>query len=324
MSGHALGTAVGLLLDRALGEPPDAWHPVAWFGTAMQHVEQRLYADNRVRGTAHAAIGAGTGLLAGVVLVRVCDLAPVPRPLGRVVATALAVGVASSGRMLRNTSQDIQQLLAQEDLAGARERVTWLVGRDPSGLDASGIASAVVESLAENTVDAVVAPVFWALVAGAPGVLAHRAVNTMDAMVGHHSERYERYGWAAARLDDLMAWVPARIMAGVVAVVSCLTPDAPGPQAVLRIVRRDAPAHPSPNAGVAESAAAAALGVRLGGPLHYGSRFEDRPVLGEGPRPTAHTISSARSLVDAVEWALVAGTLASALASHQPEREEPP
>nr|WP_281497105.1 adenosylcobinamide-phosphate synthase CbiB [Ornithinimicrobium sp. F0845] len=305
------------MLDRVLGEPPDAWHPVAWFGTAMQQVEQVLYADSRVRGVVHAVIGAGTGLLAGRVLTRMCDVAPVPRPLGRAVATAVAVGVASSGRMLRTTSHDIEQLLLAEDLEDARVRVTWLVGRDPSGLDESGVASAVVESLAENTVDAVVAPVFWALVAGAPGVLAHRAVNTMDAMVGHRSERYELYGWAAARLDDAMAWVPARIMAAVVAVVSALTPDLAAARTVAQVVRRDAPAHPSPNAGVAESAVAAALGVQLGGALRYGRRVEDRPLLGDGPRPTAHSISRARHLVATVEWVLTACALVSGLTARR-------
>src|SRR5699024_7756882 len=113
-----------------------------------------------------------------------------------------------------------------DDLTGARELLPWLVGRDPSGLDASGVSAAVVEALAENTVDAVVAPAFWAVVAGAPGVLVHRAVNTMDAMVGHRSARYGRFGTAAARLDDVMAWVPARVFAALVAVLAAVTTGA--------------------------------------------------------------------------------------------------
>lgn len=312
MSNHALGVGVGLLLDRALGEPPDRWHPVAWFGTAMQRVEAILYADSRLRGAAHALIGAGTGLLAGVALTRLCRQAPVSPTVGSALATGVAVGVASSGRMLRGTAQEIEQLLRAEDLQAARERVSWLVGRDPSQLGAAGIAAAVVESLAENSVDAVVAPAFWALVAGAPGVLAHRAVNTMDAMVGHRSVRHERYGWAAARLDDAMAWLPARIMAGTVALLAAVQPGSPGACAVLRVVGRDAPAHPSPNAGVAEASVAAALGVQLGGPLSYGTRWEDRPHLGDGPRPTVTTIRRARQLVDAVEWLLLGAVLARA------------
>lgn len=319
VSSRVVGVGAGLLLDRALGEPPDAWHPVAWFGSAMQQVERVLYADSRLCGLAHATVGAGTGVLAGAALTRLCGLGRTPSALGRVVATAVAVGIASSGRMLRHTSEDIEVLLRADDLAAARERVTWLVGREPSGLDHSGVAAAVVESLAENMVDAVVAPAFWAVLAGPPGVLAHRAVNTMDAMVGHHSDRYERYGWAAARLDDAMAWVPARILAGAVALVTALTPASPGARTVLHTVRRDAPAHPSPNAGVAESAVAAALGVRLGGPLQYGRRREDRPVLGHGPRPTAATIARARRLIDTVEWMLVAvlGGVATGISSRE-------
>jgi adenosylcobinamide-phosphate synthase len=163
----------------------------------------------------------------------------------------------------------------------------------------------VVESVAENTVDAIVAPALWAAAAGAPGVLAHRAVNTMDAMVGHRSARYERYGWAAARLDDAMAWVPARATAALVAAVR---PSAAGE--IWRTVRRDAPAHPSPNAGVAEAAFAAALGIQLGGLVRYGERVEDRPRLGEGRAVEAADIDRAVRLSDDVTLALT-GALAA-------------
>lgn len=349
--GRALGVAAGLALDRLLGEPPDAWHPVAWFGTAMGRVEQRLYADAGPPGAGYALVGVGLGVGSGLVLAGLgrAGLGRGGRGdrsggAGLVVPVATAVAVASAGRMLRHTSGRIEERLLADDLDGARELLPWLVGRDPSSLDASGVAAAVVESLAENTVDAVVAPVFWGLVAGAPGVLAHRAVNTMDAMVGHRSERYARFGTAAARLDDAMAWVPARVFAVVVAVLavtpargqrpaghvppSCAERTGPprpaertGPPRsaerfrpaaalqVLATVCRDAPAHPSPNSGVAESAAAAALGVELGGPLRYGERVEDRPRLGDGPRPDASTITRARRLVDRVETALALGCL---------------
>ncbi|MGO0576039.1 adenosylcobinamide-phosphate synthase CbiB [Ornithinimicrobium panacihumi] len=291
---RCLGVAVGLLLDRTLGEPPDRWHPVAWFGSAMGHLERRGYADSRTSGLRHAAAGVALGAAAGLAL----------RPLG-VAGVSTAVAVASAGRMLRHTSAEIEELLVTGDLEASRARLPWLVGRDPSALDASGIAAAVVESLAENTVDAVVAPAWWGVVAGAPGVLAHRAVNTMDAMVGHRSERYARFGTAAARLDDVMAWAPARTFAALVAIGA-----AGRARDVLGTVRRDAPAHPSPNSGVAEAAVAGALGVELGGPLRYGERQEERPRLGEGPRPGAEDIRRARALVDRVELMIVAGCVA--------------
>ncbi|MFX0539789.1 adenosylcobinamide-phosphate synthase CbiB [Ornithinimicrobium sp. Y1847] len=288
MTSRALGVAVGLVLDRAIGEPPTRLHPVAWFGTAMGRVEEVLYPRSpRLRRPA-GVLYAATGLLLGATA-------------GALLPVSIAVGVASAGRMLRHTSAEIETLLLAGDLAGSREKLPWLVGRDPSGLDESGVAAAVVESLAENTVDAVIAPAFWGLVAGAPGVLAHRAVNTMDAMVGHRSERYARFGTAAARLDDVMAWVPARVFAGLVALDAGSRGAGGTAWHVLKVVARDAGAHPSPNAGVAESAVAAALRVELGGPLRYGERVEERPALGDGPRPQAEDIARARGVVDRVE-----------------------
>ncbi len=194
-----------------------------------------------------------------------------------------------------------------------QNRLSWsLAGRDASTLDESGVSAAVIESLAENTVDASVATLGWAIVGGAVGAAVHRAVNTMDAMVGHRSPRYGRFGWSAARLDDLMAWLPARAFASMVAIVR---PNRW--REVVGAVRRDAPAHPSPNAGVAEAAVAAALGVQLGGPLRYGERVEARPTLGDGPRPSCDDIGRAARLVDDVErlasallvaaWMLTAG-----------------
>jgi adenosylcobinamide-phosphate synthase len=284
-----VSTAIGLLADRALGEPPAPVHPVAAFGTVMTRIERRLYRDDRWAGVVHAASGIALGFAAGK-LVR-----------SRALATYLAV----SGRMLGATAGQIGDALAAGDVDGARALLPSLVGRDPSELDEAGIARAVVESVAENTVDAVVAPALWAAVAGAPGVLAHRAANTMDAMVGHHSERYERYGWAAARIDDAMAWVPARATAALVAAVRPASA-----RDVWRIVRRDAPAHPSPNAGVAESAFAAALGVRLGGTVRYGDRVEHRSLLGEGRAVEAADIGRAVRLGDDVTMALAAALTA--------------
>lgn len=283
-SRRARAVAVGLLLDRLLGEPPTAVHPVAWFGTTMGHLERRVWADRRGRGLAYTATGVSLGLVAG----RVAPGLP------------FAVALACAGRALREAGGTVEQHLLGGDLPQARADLRALAGRDATDLDASEISAAVIESLAENSVDAVVAPAFWALVAGAPGVLAYRAVNTMDAMVGHRNERFERFGWSAARLDDVAALVPARLFA---LLVTALHPRSA--TRVVRVVRRDAGAHPSPNAGVAESAVAAALGLELGGPLVYGDRHEERPRLGDGPRPQPHDIARARRLVDRAELALV-------------------
>ena len=225
-----------------------------------------------------AAAGVGVGALAGLV----------------VRSTGVATGVAVAGRMLGDEAAKVSATLTAGDLDAARAQLPALVGRRAAGLDATEVARATIESVAENTVDAVVAPVLWAVVGGAPGALAYRAVNTLDAMVGHHSERYERFGWASARLDDVMNWVPARVTAGLVALVRPRSA-----REVLRIVRRDAPLHPSPNSGVAEAAFAAALGVRLGGINRYGDRIEDRGTLGDGrPAEAADIGASVRLLRD--------------------------
>lgn len=290
LAGRCGAVAAGLLLDRLAGEPPAEAHPVAWFGRLMERLEERFWADSRRRGTAYAAVGVAAGVLAG--------------RLVRSVTTAVALTVA--GRQLRRVAAGVGKAAAGGDLARARSELPALVGRDPSALDASGVAAAVIESVAENSVDAVIAPAFWALVAGAPGTVTYRAVNTMDAMVGHRNERYSRFGWAAARLDDLANYLPARIFAALVAAV------VPGrARAVLAAVRRDAPAHPSPNAGVAEAAMAAALGVELGGPLRYGPIRENRPALGTGPRPAPPDVAAAVHVADRVERVFVAGLLAT-------------
>ncbi|HXW77909.1 MAG TPA: CobD/CbiB family cobalamin biosynthesis protein, partial [Acidimicrobiales bacterium] len=191
--------------------------------------------------------------------------------------------------------------LAEGDEKRARELLPALVGRDPTGLDVAEIARAVVESVAENTVDAVVAPALWAAVAGAPGAFGYRAVNTMDAMVGHRSPRYLNYGWASARLDDLANWVPARCTAALVALVR------PGSaREIRRAVAMQAPAHPSPNAGVAEAAFAVALGIRLGGANRYGEQTEVRPQLGWGRGAQPDDIAQAVRLSRDVGTALAA------------------
>ncbi len=244
MVSRPLGAAAGVMADRLLGEPPVAAHPVAGFGAVMRQVETRLYRDARHAGAAHAALGIGLAAAAGAALE----------------SPATAAYVAVAGRSLAQTALNIEASLGRDDIIAARAQLPALVGREPSRLDESEIARAVVESVAENTVDAVVAPALWAAVAGAPGVFAYRAVNTLDAMVGHRSPRYARFGWASARLDDAAGLIPARITAALVVAVR--------PRAAARVgraVRHDAPEHPSPNAGIAEAAFAAALGLRLGG-----------------------------------------------------------
>ncbi len=286
------GAALGLGLDRLLGEPPTVVHPVAAFGRLMGGIERAVYRDEREAGIRYTAVGVAVAASAGVATG----------------STAVAVAATSAGRMLRTTARSIERSLRCGDLAAARAELPALVGRDPSTLDESGVAAAVIESLAENTVDAVVAPAIWGAAWGAPGAAAYRAVNTMDAMVGHKSPRYRSFGWASARLDDVANFAPARVTAALVCLAS------PGRVAAIRrAVRVDAPHHPSPNAGVAEAAFAAALGVEIGGTVRYGERVEERPRLGCGHRPTMRDIEPAARLADRVELLLAGGLVALGL-----------
>jgi adenosylcobinamide-phosphate synthase len=262
VSRRLLAVAGALAVDRMAGEPPGAVHPVAGFGRAMQVVERHCYSPTLAGGAVYTALGIGLGGIGGVVV------------RSTLVATYVAVG----GRALADAADAVGDALENGDLDRARTLLPGLVGRDPEGLDEAELSRAVVESVAENTVDAVIAPALWAVLAGAPGALGYRAVNTMDAMVGNRSSRYRRFGTAAARLDDAANWVPARLTALLVALAR---PHRA--REVWRTVRADAPSHPSPNAGVAEAAFAAALGVRLGGRNRYGHIVEDRPRLGAGP-----------------------------------------
>lgn len=284
-----LAAAVGVVLDRLVPEPPGSVHPVVLFGFVMTNLERRIHRDAKFPGLVHAAAGVALGLGAGAI----------------VRSTALATSSAVAGGALDTTATEIGEVLATGDAARARELLPALVGRDPAELDTAEIARAVVESIAENTVDAVVAPALWGAVAGAPGALGYRAVNTLDSMVGYRSSRYANYGWASARLDDVAAWVPSRLTAALVVLVR------PGAaRAVWHAVRTQAPAHPSPNAGVVEAAFAAALGVRLGGVNRYGDRVEARATLGDGRAVEVGDIAAAVRLSRDVRAAMAVGLAA--------------
>jgi adenosylcobinamide-phosphate synthase len=277
MNTTAIG--LGLLGDGALGEPPLPIHPVARFGNLMGRVEDSTYAPRRINGVLHAAIGVSIAITAGVAL---------RRAGGRAASIAVAVAVCAAGKMLDDEAASIASLLDRGELEEARRRLPSLAGRDPSQLDRSEISRAVIESIAENGVDAVTSTLCWATIAGAPGAFAHRAINTLDAMIGHRTERYERFGWCAARLDDAANYVPARLTAFAIAIAR-----PPRARQVWRTIRHDASQHPSPNAGVVEAAFAAALDLRLGGTNTYAGITEDRGTLGDGRRPEPADITQA-------------------------------
>jgi adenosylcobinamide-phosphate synthase len=296
---RALGLALGVLADAVLGDPRRG-HPVAAFGSAATRLERRWWADRRGPGVAYAAVLVGGAVGLGAVVERA------RHPAVHAGLTAAATWAVLGGTSLAAEGAAMAASLERDDLVAARARLPHLCGRDPAALDADGLARAALESVAENTADAVVAPLVWGALAGVPGLLGHRAVNTLDAMVGHRSARHEHFGWASARADDVAGVVPARVSALVTAACAPLVGGRPG--AAWRASRRDARAHPSPNAGPVEASFAGALGLRLGGRTVYPYGVQDRPVLGDGRAPTV------RDLARAVRLSRLVGAVTAVLA----------
>lgn len=311
---------LGYAADRILGDPRRR-HPVAGFGVAANALEARLYADTRTRGVVHAAVLVGGTAALGVA----AEHAARRSPAARVASTAAATWVVLGGRSLDREAGAVHARLAAGDLPGAREQLTHLVGRETSSLGRGEIARAVIESVAENTSDAVVAPLLCGALGGVAGLLGYRAANTLDAMVGHRNPRYERYGWASARLDDLLN-LPGARLAGLLTMA--VDPRHAG--AAWRMWRRDSARHPSPNAGVIEAAFAGALGLRLGSTnVYHGNRVEHRHIMDGGrpcePRDIPRAVRLARrighgAVAVAATAALALGGLKSAAAPGRTSR----
>jgi adenosylcobinamide-phosphate synthase len=311
---NAVGLLAGFAVDALVGDPR-RYHPVAGFGRAAAALERRLYRPERTAGVAFTTLAVGAPVAAAVA----ASVVTRRRPVARAVLVAAGTWAVLGARTLRWEAGVMAGALERADLPAARGRLNHLCGRDPSSLDEPELARATVESVAENTSDAVVAPLFWGAVAGLPGLVGYRAANTLDAMVGHRSARYARFGTAAARLDDALNLVPSRLTA---ALTVAAAPLVNGDRAnALHIWRRDGADHPSPNAGQCESAMAGALGVRLGGRNVYFGRSETRPFLGDGPRPVALDIRRAVRLSGAVGVAALALAAAGA-AAHAARRRK--
>lgn len=299
MSAVAAGIIAGSVADRVFGDPAQH-HPVAGFGRAAKTLERALWRPRRRSGIAFTLAVVGSSAAGAAVV----DARLREHPLARAVFVAAVAWTALGGRSLRRVALRIADAVRRGDLHEARRLAPALVGRDPQTLDGAELCRATVESVAENTADAVVGPLFWGAIAGPAGIVGYRAANTLDAMVGHRNERYEQFGWAAARSDDALTW-PA---AGLAALLAVLLSSLAGGDAAhaWRVLRRDGGAHPSPNAGRLEAAFAGAFGVRLGGRNRYGDRVEERPAIGEGPAPDPETIARSVQLSELVGLAATA------------------
>lgn len=267
-----------LILDALIGWPAALYrrigHPVTWLGKLISHMDKSL---NRTEW--HPPTRRLMGILTAAFIILLCIV------LGQIIQNAVGQGVLGfvisvalmwpllAARSLYSHVENVAQPLEVMDLRGARDAVSMIVGRDPEQLDTAGVGRAAIESLAENASDGVVAPIFWGLIFGLPGILAYKAINTMDSMIGYKTPKHLDFGWAAARIDDLANWIPARLTGLIIALMSG------APNTALLTMKRDARKHRSPNAGWPESAMAAALGVRLSGPRSYHDKQTNDPWL---------------------------------------------
>jgi adenosylcobinamide-phosphate synthase len=284
------GVVLGSLLlafafDALVGDPGWLWrrvpHPVVAVGRAITGLEERWLdvaaapSEKARRGQIASLVVIGATTLVAVVVQALCLLTPVGWLL-----LALAMSTLIAARGLYDHVRAVATGLEQ-GLAEGRQAVAHIVGRDPASLDAHGVARAAIESTAENFADGVVAPLFWGVLFGLPGMAAYKAINTLDSMIGHRSPRYVHFGGFTARLDDFANWLPARLAALLILAAALFLPGT-RPSAGWRALWRDAPHHRSPNAGWPEAAMAGALGLRLAGPRHYAGELVDDAWMGNG------------------------------------------
>jgi len=272
------------LLDIMVGDPPRVPHPVVIIGKVISVLEGVLYSPGRVRGllggSLMALVVVALAYAAGAVLLHFLRSV---NPWLAMAAEVWIISTTLAARGLAGAARDVLDPLTRSDLPEARIMVGRIVGRETASMDTRGVVRATVETVAENTVDGVIAPLFYALVGGAPLALAYKAVNTLDSMVGYKNERYIYFGRFSARLDDAANYIPARISGLMITVAAWIT----GRQAsgALRVILRDAAKHPSPNSGIPEAAVAGSLGVRLGGYNVYGGRQSFRQYMGDDINP---------------------------------------
>jgi adenosylcobinamide-phosphate synthase len=312
MSGASI-MLLALAIDAVVGWPQAIHarigHPVTWIGALISTLDRNFNRDDASEAARRAAgIGAAMTVIAVVAGVGWACSSVLPDGWPGLILAAILAWPLIAVRSLHDHVDAVARPLLAGDLAAARQAVAMIVGRDPSQLDAAGIARAATESLAENTSDGIVAPLFWGAIFGLPGIAAYKAINTLDSMIGHRSPRHEAFGWAAARIDDVANLIPARLTGLLFTVVSIR------PRVALTTMWRDAGQHRSPNAGWPEAAMAGALGIRLSGPRIYDGRLSQEPWLnGEAPDPSAADLKRALALYRRAMLVLAAGLALSAM-----------
>lgn len=290
---HLLILLAAIGLDRIVGDPPWLWqrvpHPVVIFGKGIDFFEKRLNTGaftpegRRLNGVFTILALLALTILVGMLLSMIFD------HLGflGLILEIIVVAVFLAQKSLGDHVQAVADGLLRNGLEGGRQAVAMIVGRDPKTLDEAGVSRAAIESLSENFADGVVAPVFWYLIAGLPGILAYKMLNTADSMIGHKNERFLQFGWASARFDDLANWPAARLSAGFIAVAALLRLGAGAGRRSLSAALRDSGLHRSPNSGWPEAAMAGALDLQLAGPRVYGGMRVSEPMMHAAGRADA-------------------------------------
>ncbi len=301
MMGHVFAIALGLLLDRLIGDPPNWPHPVRWIGTAIQQLTNRWNRGSKSFRNGFLLLGTIAGTVFLLVLA-VVWFAYVIHPLAGIAVEALLIASGLAQKSLKDAAMDVYYPLVNKDNEQAREKLAWIVGRDTEGLDESEITRGVVETVSENTSDGVTAPLFWAFLLGAPGLWLYKSVNTLDSMVGYQNKEFESFGFASAKADDVLNFIPSRLTGFLLVVLTKSHQQLSLRQRLYKWLQ-DAPKHPSPNSGWLEAATAVQLGVQLGGVNRYKGIASHRALMGTPVYPL-----QARHIKDAVtQMQLVTG-----------------
>lgn len=275
---HLIALTFACIIDKLIGDPPNWPHPVRWMGALIHKLEQVLNKGRyrKLKGVIMLFI---VLLAAGGITYLIIELFYEIHLIAGILAEGILIFTAIAQKSLKDAALEVYEPLTEGDMEEARLKLSYIVGRDTDRLDEPGIVRAAVETVAENTSDGITAPLFWAMIGGAPMALIYRAINTCDSMVGHRNERYIDFGWASAKVDDIANWIPSRLTS--VCIMLTQKPEHSPYEEAWGILLRDAPKHPSPNSGWGEAAVAALLGVQLGGINFYKGVISNRATMGK-------------------------------------------
>ncbi|MEH6995851.1 adenosylcobinamide-phosphate synthase CbiB [Neobacillus drentensis] len=279
---HLIAITIAYFIDKLVGDPPHWPHPVRWIGSLISFFEKVLNhgKNKRLKGVFMLLF---VLLIVFSIVILLVIISYQIHPIAGIVVESVIIATTTAQKSLKEASLDVYGPLEIGDLAGARKKLSYIVGRDTETLNEGEIARGAIETVAENTSDGVTAPLFWALIGGAPLAMVYRATNTCDSMVGYVNDRYKDFGWASAKWDDVMNWIPSRVT-GILMLIGT-KPIKMEYRRAWMILFRDAKKHPSPNSGWGEAAVAAILGIQLGGINYYKGTLSNRAKMGEPIHP---------------------------------------